>query len=90
MEEDEHDADQAQDAPDQDIEPADRRATWKTYGCHQTIENGLTEGVIHEVEPDPCAFAIALDGNDCHGENIYVKSEAKSGERVEIVRGEHA
>lgn len=90
MEKAKHDANKTEYAPDQNIEPADRRTARETDSGHETVENGLAERVIHEVEPDPRTFAIAFDGNDSKGENIDVKSQAETGKRVEIVSGEHA
>ena len=90
MEEDKHDADQSADASDQNVEEGDGGAAREANGRHDTVEDGLSERVVHEIEPDACSFAIALNANECHGEDIDVKRQAEPGERVEIIGSEHA
>ena len=90
MEEDKHDADQSADASNQNVEEGDRGAARGADGRHDTIEDGFSKRVVHEIEPDACSFAIALNANECHGENIDVKRQTEPGERVEIIGSEHA
>ena len=90
MEEDEHDADQPADASNQNVEEGDGCAAREANGRHDAVEDGLSERVVHEIEPDACSFAIALNANECHGENIDVKRQTEPGERVEIISSEHA